>query len=263
MMWWAPERGKALTANKKKKVGQTSPGTLYFFITIPTWQSITQTDSPPQVATRRLPPAGKKKINTIPSERIPLDVLLVWGRTGGAVQRLEGAGPQLGGEVLGAVLLAVALQDVERLQVNRLQEEADQTCLNSGGPSRTASQHCDLLKKLPLACCCQVQSLNRSRDSTGWFAVPLFCWRFCRRAAASRHRHLPPVSPWPRPLSAYWQRSFSWEIPAWPAPREAGQSSGGCSWPDLSQPGSEVGDLFCGDCHWPGDPSEVSCEALG
>lgn len=47
------------------------------------------------------------------------------------MQRLEGAGPQLGGEVLCTVFLAVALQDVERLQVNRLQEEGDQTCLNS------------------------------------------------------------------------------------------------------------------------------------
>lgn len=69
-----------MTANQKKKlVGQTSPGTLYFFITIPSSQSITQTDSPPQVATRRLPPVGKKKINTIPSARTPLDVLLVRG----------------------------------------------------------------------------------------------------------------------------------------------------------------------------------------
>lgn len=35
---------------------QTSPGTLYFFITIPVSQSITQRESPPQVATNRLPP---------------------------------------------------------------------------------------------------------------------------------------------------------------------------------------------------------------
>lgn len=35
---------------------QTSPGTLYFFITIPVSQSITQRESPPQVATKRLPP---------------------------------------------------------------------------------------------------------------------------------------------------------------------------------------------------------------
>lgn len=61
---------------------------------------------------------------------------LVPGRTTGGVWRLEGAGPQLGGEVLSAVLLAVALQYVEWLQVNRLQEEGDQTWLESGGLHR-------------------------------------------------------------------------------------------------------------------------------
>lgn len=43
--------------------------------------------------------------------------------TGGIWQRLEGAGPQLGGEVLLAVLFTVALEDVKRLQMHGLQED--------------------------------------------------------------------------------------------------------------------------------------------
>lgn len=39
---------------------------------------------------------------------------------------LEGAGPQLGGEVLRVVLLTVTLEDVERLQTHRLQEEGEE-----------------------------------------------------------------------------------------------------------------------------------------
>lgn len=53
-------------ANVENNIGeelvQTSPGTLYFFITIPVSQSITQRESPPQVATKRLsPPAPAQK----------------------------------------------------------------------------------------------------------------------------------------------------------------------------------------------------------
>lgn len=43
----------------ERKPELTSPGTLYFFITIPVSQSITQRESPPLVATSRLPPAVK------------------------------------------------------------------------------------------------------------------------------------------------------------------------------------------------------------
>lgn len=42
--------------------------------------------------------------------------------------RLERTGPQLGGEVLGAVLFAVTLEDMQRLQVNWL-KGGDVTCL--------------------------------------------------------------------------------------------------------------------------------------
>lgn len=40
---------------RRELMKQTSPGTLYFFITIPVSQSITHRESPPQVATKRLP----------------------------------------------------------------------------------------------------------------------------------------------------------------------------------------------------------------
>lgn len=90
------------------------------------------------------------------------------------MQRLEGAGPQLGGEVLCAVLLAVALQDVERLQVNRLQEEGDQTCLNSGGPPRTASPHCDLMNTLLPACCRHMQKQGFHRLVCSTFVLLAF-----------------------------------------------------------------------------------------
>lgn len=45
---------------KRKITGQTSPGTLYFFSTVPVSQSIKHTDSPPHVATMlsQLPQSG-------------------------------------------------------------------------------------------------------------------------------------------------------------------------------------------------------------
>lgn len=106
---------------KKEELQQTSPGTLYFFITIPVSQSITQRESPPQVATKRLSPAApvSKETQFQSSERSERTVVL--SLSGGTW--LEGAGPQLGGEVLRVVLFTVTLEDVERLQTHRLQEE--------------------------------------------------------------------------------------------------------------------------------------------
>lgn len=53
---------------KKEELEQTSSGTLYFFITIPVSQSITQRESPPQVATKRLSPAAPVSKETQVSE---------------------------------------------------------------------------------------------------------------------------------------------------------------------------------------------------
>lgn len=77
--------------------------------------------------------------------------------TGGIWQRLESTGPQLGGEILRAVLFAVALEHVEGLQTQRLhagnvdKEEGREREITNGRSRNLTTCCCDVVRALSVA----------------------------------------------------------------------------------------------------------------